>query len=170
MPFWLVYIETPSFVIHISKHHHHHHYLLRNEKALDEFLTDPQVEGVYESMTPLWFRAVLKLGMYIHIYVNIYIYIWWYLVKWNYNKAVCDKSTLYLHIYMYEYVYIYMLYIFVYHTYLGCIARPMFSAQSSNVGGERVFKLKDLDFINSAAHPYLQVWSFFIFFMGGMFG
>lgn len=35
---------------------------VRNEKALDEFLSDPQVEGVYESMTPLWFRAVLKLG------------------------------------------------------------------------------------------------------------
>jgi DNA polymerase epsilon subunit 1 len=72
---------------------------VRNEKALDEFLSDPQVEGVYESMTPLWFRAVLKLG---------------------------------------------------------CIARPMMSAQSSNTGGERIFKLKDLDFINSAAHPYLQ--------------
>ena len=35
---------------------------LRNEKALGLFLSDPQVEGVYGSKTPLLFRGVLNLG------------------------------------------------------------------------------------------------------------
>ena len=34
----------------------------RHEKALANFLTDPNVEGVYESQVPLWFRAVTQLG------------------------------------------------------------------------------------------------------------
>lgn len=34
----------------------------RNEKALALFLSDPQVEGVYETQTPLWLRAVLHIG------------------------------------------------------------------------------------------------------------
>lgn len=35
---------------------------LRNEKTLGLFLSDPQVEGVYGSKTPLLFRGVLHLG------------------------------------------------------------------------------------------------------------
>jgi DNA polymerase epsilon subunit 1 len=33
---------------------------VRNEKGLSTFLCDPQIEGVYESQTPLWFRAIMK--------------------------------------------------------------------------------------------------------------
>jgi DNA polymerase epsilon subunit 1 len=35
---------------------------VRNEKGLSTFLCDPQIEGVYESQTPLWFRAIMKTG------------------------------------------------------------------------------------------------------------
>ena len=35
---------------------------LRNEKTLSLFLSDPQIEGVYEMKNPLWFRGVLRLG------------------------------------------------------------------------------------------------------------
>jgi hypothetical protein len=35
---------------------------VRNGKQLASFLSDPEVEGLYESLTPLWFRAVLKMG------------------------------------------------------------------------------------------------------------
>ena len=35
---------------------------LRNEKTLSLFLSDPQVEGVYETKTPLWLRGVLQMG------------------------------------------------------------------------------------------------------------
>jgi hypothetical protein len=35
---------------------------LRNEKTLGLFLSDPQVEGVYGSKTPLLFRGVMQLG------------------------------------------------------------------------------------------------------------
>jgi DNA polymerase elongation subunit (family B) len=35
---------------------------VRNEKGLNTYLGDAQMEGVYESQTPLWFRAVLKTG------------------------------------------------------------------------------------------------------------
>ena len=35
---------------------------LRNEKALSLFLSDPQIEGIYEMKTPLMFRGILKLG------------------------------------------------------------------------------------------------------------
>ena len=34
----------------------------RNEKALSNFLADPNVEGVYEGQVPLWLRGVLRLG------------------------------------------------------------------------------------------------------------
>ena len=34
----------------------------RNEKALARFLHHPQVEGVYETQVPLWFRTVVRLG------------------------------------------------------------------------------------------------------------
>lgn len=35
---------------------------IRNEKTLNLFLTDPNVEGVYECNTPLLFRLILKVG------------------------------------------------------------------------------------------------------------
>jgi hypothetical protein len=35
---------------------------LRNERALNLFLCDAQVEGVYESQVPLWLRGVLNMG------------------------------------------------------------------------------------------------------------
>lgn len=35
---------------------------LRNERALNLFLCDAQVEGVYESQVPLWLRGVLTMG------------------------------------------------------------------------------------------------------------
>lgn len=38
------------------------HKYIRNEKALGLFLCDPQVEGVYETKTPLVFRSVVRLG------------------------------------------------------------------------------------------------------------
>ena len=72
---------------------------IRNEKALALFLCDPQVEGVYESQTPLWLRAVLKTG---------------------------------------------------------CVARPTGAGGGTSSGGQRVFKLDQLDFVNTKAHPYLQ--------------
>ena len=34
----------------------------RNEHALNMLLCNSQVEGVYETHVPLWFRAVLKMG------------------------------------------------------------------------------------------------------------
>jgi hypothetical protein len=45
------------FEIHLSEQKY-----IRNEKALGWFLSDPQVEGVYESKTPIWFRAVTRLS------------------------------------------------------------------------------------------------------------
>lgn len=38
------------------------HKYIRDEKAVDFILSDPRVEGVYETKTPLLFRAVTKLG------------------------------------------------------------------------------------------------------------
>lgn len=35
---------------------------VRNERALNTFLCDTQVEGVYESQVPLWLRGVLTMG------------------------------------------------------------------------------------------------------------
>lgn len=35
---------------------------LRYEKSVTQFMCDPEVEGVYETGTPLWFRAVMSLG------------------------------------------------------------------------------------------------------------
>ncbi len=61
------------------------------------------MEGVYESQTPLWFRALLKTG---------------------------------------------------------CVCRPTHSptttTSSSSSSAQRVFKLDELDFVNTAHHPYLQ--------------
>eukprot|EP01038_Epipyxis_sp_PR26KG_P011543 gene11543-15462_t len=34
----------------------------RNEKALNLFLCNPQISGVYESQTPLWLRGIIKMG------------------------------------------------------------------------------------------------------------
>lgn len=45
------------YEIHLSEQKY-----IRNEKALGWFLSDPQVEGVYESKTPIWFRAVTRLS------------------------------------------------------------------------------------------------------------
>jgi hypothetical protein len=38
------------------------HKYIRDEKTVDFILSDPRVEGVYESKTPLSFRAITKLG------------------------------------------------------------------------------------------------------------
>ena len=35
---------------------------VENEKAISLFLSDPSIEGVYESQVPLWFRATVRLG------------------------------------------------------------------------------------------------------------
>jgi DNA polymerase epsilon subunit 1 len=34
----------------------------KNGKTLTEFLSNPQIEGVYETQSPLWFRGVMRLG------------------------------------------------------------------------------------------------------------
>jgi DNA polymerase epsilon subunit 1 len=34
----------------------------RNEKSIDRFFNSAEVEGLYESQVPLWFRSILKLG------------------------------------------------------------------------------------------------------------
>ena len=70
----------------------------RNEKNLSLFLCDPQVEGVYETQTPLWFRAML-------------------------------------------------------HT--GCIAR-LTDTKANDLKPTNQYQLKDLEFVNVMAHPYLE--------------
>lgn len=35
---------------------------IHHEKAMTIFMSDPFIEGVYESKVPLWFRAVLRMG------------------------------------------------------------------------------------------------------------
>ena len=35
---------------------------VKRDGALQSLLSDPQIEGIYESKTPLWFRGVLRLG------------------------------------------------------------------------------------------------------------
>ena len=48
---------------------------------------------------------------------------------------------------------------------LGCVARPSYNSSISNSSGERIFKLDELDFVNTNNHPYLQVpIIFFIFY------
>ena len=54
---------------------------------------------MYESQTPLWFRALLKTG---------------------------------------------------------CVCRPITTHTSTTTGAQRVFKLDELEFVNTAHHPYLQ--------------
>lgn len=70
----------------------------RNEKALNNFLCDPHVEGVYESQVPLWLRGVLQMG---------------------------------------------------------CVTRVIKDDTKSNAVGARSYKLGELEFINTLAHPYL---------------
>lgn len=45
------------YEIHLQEHKY-----IKNERALGLFLCDPLVEGVYETKTPLSFRAILRLG------------------------------------------------------------------------------------------------------------
>ena len=45
------------YEVHLPEHRY-----IRNEKALGLFLCDPQVEGVYETKTPIWFRAITRLS------------------------------------------------------------------------------------------------------------